>query len=120
MSARRPASQVERARVFGAHIRQLRRGRKLTQRQVAGQIPMSAGHLSRLESGDHGPPSDEVISRLATALDVDDSELLRLAGRDASGPSFERQVLSDLQQLRRELREGFARIERALDSKKPG
>lgn len=105
MPSRRPESEAERAHAFGARIRALRRSRKLTQRQVAEQLPMSAGNLSRLENGEHGPPSDEVIIRLSEVLDGEADELLRLAGRDTGGASFERQVLRELQGLRREMRE---------------
>lgn len=106
MPSRRPESEVERAHAFGARIRALRRKRKLTQRQVAEQLPMSPGNLSRLENGEHGPPSDEVIAKLADVLDADSEELFRLAGRDVGGgASFERQVLSELQSLRRDIRE---------------
>lgn len=76
----------------------------MTQRQVAEQLPMSPGNLSRLENGEHGPPSDEVILKLADVLDGDSEELLRLAGRDTGGASFERQVLSELRSLRRDMR----------------
>lgn len=104
MPSRRPKSEVERAHAFGARIRALRRQRKLTQRQVAEQLPMSPGNLSRFENGEHGPPSDEVIAKLAGVLDADIDELLGLAGRDVGGASFERQVLSELQGLRRDIR----------------
>ena len=65
---------------------------------------MSAGNLSRLENGEHGPPSDEVIIKLAEVLDADTDELFRLAGRDVGGASFERQVLGELRSLRRDMR----------------
>ena len=103
MASRRPKSEAERAHAFGARVRALRRERKLTQRQVAEQLPMSPGNLSRLENGEHGPPSDEVIRKLADVLDADADELLRLAGRDIGGASFERQVLSELRRLRRDM-----------------
>lgn len=114
MSIRRPESQAERAHAFGARIRAIRRSRKLTQRQVAEHIPMSPGNLSRLENGEHGPPSDEVIGQLADVLDADAGELFKLAGRDVGGASFERQVLSELQRLRRDMRAGFERLDSAL------
>jgi transcriptional regulator with XRE-family HTH domain len=114
MSSRRPESQAERAHAFGARARALRRARNLTQRQVAAGIPMSPGNLSRLENGELGPPSDEVIVKLAGLLDADPAELLRLAGRDVGGASFERQMLSELQSLRRELRAGFDRLDAAI------
>lgn len=123
MSTRRPHSQAERAHAFGARIRALRRTRQLTQRQVAQALPMSPGNLSRLENGEHGPPSDEVIVQLAEVLEADASELFRLAGRDVGGDSFERQVLSELQRLRRDVRAGFERLDgvlAALSKPSPG
>ncbi|MGH7484474.1 MAG: helix-turn-helix domain-containing protein [bacterium] len=110
MSTRRPKSQAERAHAFGARIRALRRSQQLTQRQVAEPLPMSPGNLSRLENGEHGPPSDEVIAKLADVLNADSDELFRLAGRDVGGASFERQVLSELRGLRRDMREVKAAV----------
>ncbi len=110
MPAQRPASQVQRAHAFGAHIRSLRRQRKLKQKDVAEHMPMSAGHLSRLETGDYGPPSDEVIERLAEVLEADLSELLRIAGRDIGSRTFEQQVLAEL----RAIHSGIERLERAV------
>jgi transcriptional regulator with XRE-family HTH domain len=124
MPIRRPESQAERAHVFGARVRAARRAKKLTQRQVAEGIPMSPGNLSRLENGEHGPPADEVIAKLADLLDIDVAELFKLAGRDVGGASFEGQVLGELQQLRRDMRAGFQRLDAAMaelakPSKKP-
>jgi transcriptional regulator with XRE-family HTH domain len=114
MPIRRPDSQAQRAHAFGARIRSLRRAKKLTQRQVAERVPMSPGNLSRLENGEHGPPADEVITKFAGILDADASELFKLAGRDVGGASFEAQVLSELHQLRREMRAGFERLDAAV------
>jgi transcriptional regulator with XRE-family HTH domain len=75
---------------------------------------MSPGNLSRLENGEHGPPADEVIVKLASILDVDVAELYKLAGRDVGGASFEAQVLSELQSLRREMRAGFKQLDEAV------
>jgi transcriptional regulator with XRE-family HTH domain len=114
MPIRRPESQAERAHAFGARVRSLRRAKKLTQRQVAERIPMSPGNLSRLENGEHGPPADEVIAKLAEILDIDVAELFKLAGRDVGGASFEQQVLSELHRLRRDMRSGFERLDTAV------
>lgn len=114
MPIRRPTSQAERAHAFGARVRSLRRAKKLTQRQVAERIPMSPGNLSRLENGEHGPPADEVIAQMAAILDIDASELFKLAGRDVGGASFESQVLSELERLRRDMRAGFDRLNAAV------
>lgn len=114
MPVRRQPSQAERAHAFGARVRSLRRAKKLTQRQVADRIPMSPGNLSRLENGETGPPADEVITQMATILDVDANELFKLAGRDVGGASFEQHVLSELQRLRRDMRAGFERLDAAV------
>jgi len=114
MPIRRPDSQAERAHAFGARVRSLRRAKKLTQRQVAERIPMSPGNLSRLENGEHGPPADEVITKLAAILDIDLAELFKLAGRDVGGASFEQQVLSELHRLRRDMHAGFERLDAAI------
>jgi transcriptional regulator with XRE-family HTH domain len=110
MSARRPASQAQRARSFGERIRSLRRAAKLNQRELAERLPMSAGNLSRIETGDYGPPSDEVIGRLAEVLEADPLELLRVAGREASGKVFEQRVLAELAAIR----SGLERLEAAV------
>lgn len=113
MSAQRPQSQAQRALAFGERIRSLRRAKRLKQREVADQLPMSPGHLSRIETGDYGPPSDEVIERLASVLDADPLELLRLAGREAGGDAFEQRVLSELATIRR----GLERSESVLQAR---
>jgi transcriptional regulator with XRE-family HTH domain len=110
MPARRPASQAQRAHAFGERIRSLRRAKKLKQREVAEQLPMSPGHLSRIETGDYGPPSDEVIERLAEVLDADRLDLMRIAGREASSGAFEQRVLSELAAIR----SGMERIEASV------
>ena len=110
MSARRHPSQAQRAQAFGGRIRSLRRGKKLTQRELADRLPMSPGNLSRIETGDYGPPADEVIERLADALDADPLELLRVAGREAGTGAFEQRVLAELAAIR----SGLGRLERAI------
>jgi transcriptional regulator with XRE-family HTH domain len=115
MSARRPPSQAQRAVAFGERIRRLRRARKLTQREIASELPMSAANLSRIETGDYGPPSDEVIERLAQVLDADPLELLGVAGRQAGTAAFEQRVLSELAAIRN----GLERLTAALTIKRP-
>lgn len=73
---------------------------------------MSPGNLSRIETGDYGPPSDEVIERLAEVLEADPLELLRVAGREAGSEAFEQRVLAELAAIRG----GIERIEAALAS----
>src|SRR4051794_25323807 len=112
MPRSRPESQATRAAAVGSRIRQLRRERRLTQRQLAERVPMSAGNLSRIENGEQGPPSDETLERLAAALQVDSEQLFALAGLRLSSEGFESRVLRELGALRAELREGIERLER--------
>jgi transcriptional regulator with XRE-family HTH domain len=74
---------------------------------------MSASNLSRLELGSQGPPADEVIERIARALDADPGELLQAAGRIGDGQTFERVVLERLEAIGhdvREVRKAVARL----------
>jgi transcriptional regulator with XRE-family HTH domain len=114
MTSARGPSQTERAHLLGSRLRQLRRASKLTQRQVAERVPMSGANLSRVENGEQGPPADEVIERLAHALEADPAELLALAGRSPTAAGSER-LLRELHQLRAEVKDGFARVEAAID-----
>jgi transcriptional regulator with XRE-family HTH domain len=117
MTSARGPSQTERAHVLGARLRQLRRAKKLTQNEVAVQVPMSAANLSRIENGDQGPPSDEVLEGLAHALNADLPELLALAGRRGSATSSDT-LLRELRVLRTEIKDGFARVEQAIASQR--
>jgi transcriptional regulator with XRE-family HTH domain len=105
MASPKGQRESERAAALGGMVRQLRRDRKETLSELAERIPMSASNLSRLELGKQGPPSDEVIERIAVALTADPKILLQAAGRSAGGPSFEEQVLDQLDRLRRDMRE---------------
>jgi len=90
---------------LGALVRKLRRDRHLTLNQLAERVPMSASNLSRIELGSQGPPADEIIERIGLALEADPAELLRAAGRYATGKTFEETVLARLDALGRDLRQ---------------
>jgi transcriptional regulator with XRE-family HTH domain len=106
MPSPRGESEASRAKALGERVRVLRRQRSMTQRDLAGAINLSQSSLARLENGDtQSPPPDETIIRLAAALDADVRELLRAAGRQSSGHSFEAAVLDQLAAVQRELTE---------------
>jgi transcriptional regulator with XRE-family HTH domain len=105
MASPRGKKEASRALALGALVRKTRRERGYTLAQLAKRIPMSASNLSRLELGAQGPPADEVIERIASALNTDPGELLRAAGRSPTGQSFEEAVLYQLNDLRREMRQ---------------
>jgi transcriptional regulator with XRE-family HTH domain len=105
MANPRADSEASRALALGALLRKLRRERGLTLEQLAQRIPMSASNLSRVELGSQGPPADEVIERIAKALDVDTAQLLAAAGRAGGSEPFERAVLERLDAIGRDVRE---------------
>lgn len=105
MTTPRGKTEADRAVIFGALVRKLRRDRHLTLDQLAERVPMSASNLSRIELGSQGPPADEIIERIAGALEADATELLRAAGRLATGRTFEEAVLARLDAIGRDVRE---------------
>ena len=67
---------------FGKKIRELRRNRKLSQRELAVMVDVTFTYISKIENhkldfGDH--PSEDMIVKLAEALEVDADMLLVLA-----------------------------------------
>ena len=67
---------------FGERLRELRKGKKLSQRALADKVGINFTYLSKVESEklDFAQyPSEELIRKLAKALDADVDELLLLA-----------------------------------------
>ena len=66
---------------FGERIRELRRERNLSQRDLAAKIGIDFTYLSKIEEGRMEPPSEPVIRRIAQELGADEDELINLAGK---------------------------------------
>jgi len=67
---------------FGERIRELRRAKGLTLREVAERVAIDFTYLSKMETGKLlYTPSPEAIRRLASVLESDALELLRLADK---------------------------------------
>ena len=67
---------------FGDRVRELRKAKRLTLRDVAAKVDINFTYLSKVESEklDFAQyPSEELIRKLAKALDADVDELLLLA-----------------------------------------
>lgn len=67
---------------FGEKIRRLRKALNLSQRDLAGKVKVNFTYISKIENekldfGDY--PSEELILKLAKALEADTDELLLLA-----------------------------------------
>ena len=74
----RPANGKE---SFNIRLRELRKQAGLSQRELSDKIGVNFTYLSKIESGALPPPSEQVIHRLAKALNADKDELLTLAGK---------------------------------------
>lgn len=79
---------------FGSSIRQARKDRGYTLRQLAPLVKIDFTYLSKLENdrADH-PPSEELVRLLAKILGLDAERLIYLAGRITQGDS---KLLEDL------------------------
>lgn len=65
---------------LGERIRELRKGRGLTQRKLAEAVGIDFTYLSKIENNTIPySPSAKTLKKLATELQVDEWELLRLA-----------------------------------------
>ncbi len=67
---------------FGEKIRELRKSRNLTQKELGDLVGVGFAYLSKVENerldfGDY--PSEELIRKLAAALESDEDELMLLA-----------------------------------------
>jgi len=82
---------MESNQTFGQRIRELRKARNLTQRELAERVAFrlraedrrgfDVTYLSKIENGKLPPPSTMAIMYLAKELDADSDELLALAGK---------------------------------------
>jgi transcriptional regulator with XRE-family HTH domain len=66
---------------FGAVLRRHRQRAGLTVTEVARRIGRTQSYVSQLESGALHPPDDEVLSKIAAALNIDEDMLMVEAGR---------------------------------------
>jgi HTH-type transcriptional regulator, competence development regulator len=70
------------AMTFGGRVRQLRKAKGLTLRDLAPRVGVGFTYLSKIENGrlDFGDfPGESLIRKLASALGADEDELLLLA-----------------------------------------
>ena len=69
---------------IGQRIREIRKSRNLTQRELADRVGINFTYLSRVENDrldDEQTPREETLQRIAKALEADPDELLLLARR---------------------------------------
>ena len=66
---------------FGQRLRDLRKQKNLSQRDLAAQVGIDFTYLSKIEGGRLDPPSEVIIRRIAQVLEADEDELINLAGK---------------------------------------
>lgn len=82
---------MKKDQTFGQRIRELRKAKNLTQRELAERIAVRLKeedrrgfdftYLSKIENDRLPPPSTQAILQLAIELDADSDELMALAGK---------------------------------------
>lgn len=89
---------------FYDKLKDMRKLKGFTIRELADRSGVSAAYISQLENGNRGIPSPEVLMKLSEGLNTSYSELMDIAGYLESSPS-EQQFKSNPVNLRRFLRE---------------
>jgi transcriptional regulator with XRE-family HTH domain len=65
---------------FGIYLRELRKNKNLTVKELANASNVSQSYLTNVENNKRGIPSPDILKRLHIHLDVDFMELMRYAG----------------------------------------
>lgn len=100
----------------GKRIREIRKARNLTQRQLAEKVGINFTYLSRVENDrldDDQTPREDTLQKIADALETDADELLLLARRIPD--AFRERILSKPGIFRRILTLSDEALEDMLD-----
>lgn len=93
------------AMYFYDQLRDMRKLKGFTIRELADRSGVSAAYISQLENGNRGVPSPEVLMKLSEGLNVSYSALMELAGYLQSDEAAKETGLKVPVNLRRFLRE---------------
>jgi HTH-type transcriptional regulator, competence development regulator len=66
---------------FGKLLREVRKQKKRSQRDLATQVGIDFTSLSKIEAGRFAPPSEEVIRHIAQGVAADEEEHMNVAGK---------------------------------------
>lgn len=66
---------------FGRTIRDLRKRKGMSQKELADKAGIDFTYLSKIENDRMPPPSEKTIRAMAEVLETDADELIRLAGK---------------------------------------
>lgn len=68
------------AKTFGQYLRELRKKREITLKDLGKEVGLSQPYLSQIENGEKGIPSPDILKKLAGPLGVEYGELMYEAG----------------------------------------
>ncbi len=66
--------------LFYEQLKDIRKQRGFTIREVAGRSGVSAAYISQLESGQRGTPSPDILQKLSEGLESSYAQLMQIAG----------------------------------------
>jgi len=66
---------------FGDHLRELRKAKGLSQKELADKVGIDFTYLSKIETRNAAPPGEETLRKLAAALGTDAEDLIFKAGK---------------------------------------
>lgn len=93
-------------KTFGELIKQARKEKKYSQRELADKLGIDFTYLSKLENERGNPPKEDIIRQLAQYLDLDEDKLIFLAGKiPAEDENLIKQHYQDMPLLFRRMRE---------------
>ncbi len=78
-------------KLLGRHIRSLRQTRGLTQQQLGERADLNYKYLGAIERGEENP-SLIVLQRIATALEIELSDLFRFAHEETSPKAIRKSI----------------------------
>lgn len=78
---------------FGEYVRTLRLGKGLVQKELAERANVTSPYLNKIENNKVQPPSEEILIRLAMALDEDLHNMIVKAGKVPT--DFQELILND-------------------------
>ena len=76
---------------FGERLRELRKAKKLSQRELADRVGVDFSYISKVENDRLPPPAGDTIVKICGILEVESNTLLALTGKI---PSNTKQMLS--------------------------
>lgn len=76
--------QANMGQTFGETLREIRRARNISQRELAEKVSVDFSYISKVENDRIPTPSADTVERICTVLGVNSETLLSLSGKMTS------------------------------------